>query len=266
MSQSVEYLYTSNMGVATISTANTNLDGTGTIGTIITGSTNGTLVKTLIIKSQSSTSEGMVRIFVKKSGGSNVLLEEIYVPPVTKSSRDQSFSRVINLNYTLMNAEELKASTQTSDTFNVIAEGFDITFAVNGAFIGPSLEFIANAGNGTVSTANGNLDGSGTLATVFTAGTSASGYSGCAVTSIMIKAQVTTTPGMVRLFVDIGGTVTLFAEVVIPSWTRSGTIKSFSQQVIGGSFCIPAGSIIKASTQVAEAFNVVVDGQDWISV
>ncbi len=101
MADSIETIYTAVMGINTVSTANPNLDGTGTISTLLTGSTNGTKVKTVIIKSQTDTTQGMIRFFVKRSGGNYMLINEVYVPPVIKSSRDVSFYRIISLNYTL---------------------------------------------------------------------------------------------------------------------------------------------------------------------
>ena len=44
-----------NTGFVTISTANSNLDGTGTTALLLTAGNNGTLVKTLIIKAQNNT-------------------------------------------------------------------------------------------------------------------------------------------------------------------------------------------------------------------
>lgn len=141
MANSVETVYTANTGLITISTANSNLDGGGTLETIITGSANGTLIKTLIIKAQTDTSHGMIRLFVQKSGGSNTLLREIPVPTVIKSDRDPSYMSVINLNYTLENSERLKASTENADTFNLIAEAFDISYSTGSEYIGSSLEW-----------------------------------------------------------------------------------------------------------------------------
>lgn len=78
-----------NARFATISTANSNLDGSGTTSLLLTAGNNGTLVKSIIIKAQTNTQEGMIRLFLRNFINNNYnLLLEISVPIVTKSSRD----------------------------------------------------------------------------------------------------------------------------------------------------------------------------------
>ncbi|MFZ1331203.1 MAG: hypothetical protein WAR83_03395, partial [Flavobacteriales bacterium] len=48
-----------------IDTANSNLDGTGTLGTIVTGTLNGTRINSLSIKAIGNTDNGMIRLFIK---------------------------------------------------------------------------------------------------------------------------------------------------------------------------------------------------------
>ncbi len=86
--------------MVTISTANALLDGGGAITDLITGSTTGTLVKTLFIKAQTDTVEGMVRCFVKNSSGYK-LLKEFIVLPVAKTGSDRSFQVVVPINFRL---------------------------------------------------------------------------------------------------------------------------------------------------------------------
>lgn len=116
--------YTANTGMATISTANSNLDGTGTLGTVLTAASNGTLLRRVAIKAQGNTTSGMIRLFIT-SGLTTQLLMEVPVPAVTKSATDQSFSETIDLRYTLDAGNVLKASTANAETFNVVAEGLD---------------------------------------------------------------------------------------------------------------------------------------------
>lgn len=269
MANSVENLYTGHLGVTKVGTANSNLDGSGAIVTVLTGGSNGTFVKTLIIKAQVRTQEGMIRVFVKKSGGSFILVDEYYVPPVTPSSTALSYYKVINLNYALESREELGVSTQQSDTFTIVAEAFDISFSATASFLGSTIEYTPNSGQAVISTANPNLDGTGTITQVFTAGSSGSGFLGCMINSIIIKAQQATSEGMVRLFFDdpATGQKYLFAEVLIPRFAQSGSLQSFGYQVIGaGTLCVPPDTTIWASTENAEAFSVVIDGMDWIYV
>jgi len=123
--------YTANTGQVSISTANTNLDGTGTLGTVITAPktafSKGTLIKTITIKSQVNTTDGMVRLFVYDGTNTRLLLE-VPVKAVTKSASADSFHKVINLNYYLEENCSIKASTEKAETFSIIAEGLDITY------------------------------------------------------------------------------------------------------------------------------------------
>lgn len=119
--------YTANTGTTVISTANTNLDGTGTLGTVLTASLNGTLIKTVFIKATGNTTRGMVRLFIT-GGGNTRLLAEVQVPAVTKSAIDNSFSAVLNINYDLKSGYILKASTENAESFALTAEGLDWTY------------------------------------------------------------------------------------------------------------------------------------------
>jgi hypothetical protein len=265
MANSVIGLHTASLGIATISVANSNLDGSGTLTNLITGGANGTFVKTLIIKAQTDTSQGMIRLFLQKPGGSSTLIREIYVAPTTKSARDLSYYCVIPLGMRLASEDILKVSTEEGDTFNVFAESFDISFITSESFLGSTIEYISNTGAGKVSVANSNLNGNGTLVQILTAASAASGCSGCVIRSIVIKAQQTTTPGMVRLYFKGGpDNRYLFNEVMIPPVTQGSNLATFRyEMILGGSLCIPPAYSIWASTENAEAFSVVCEGQDW---
>lgn len=265
-SNSTQPVYTANLGVTSINTANSRLDGGGTLSTLLVGAANGTYVKSLIIKAQTNTSQGMVRFFVQNSGGNN-LVQEINVPPVIRSGRDLSFGIIINLNYTLKAGETLKVSTEKNDTFNVFAEAFDLSYLVTPEYLGTSTEYTIAAGSNLVNTANTRLDGGGDIVQIITAGTAGSSL-GCAITSITIKALSSCSPGMIRLFIHnpSTGDYTLFWEVMVPSVTQSATIQSFGVQVLGGSFCIPSDFSIGASTELEESFSLAADGFDWKNV
>jgi hypothetical protein len=256
-----ETQYTANTGVVNIATANTNLDGTGTLGTVLTASgsgTPGTLIKTVTIKAQVSTTAGMVRLYVV-GGGSTELISEVEVPAVTKGANDPSFEVTLELNYFLKATYVLKASTQNAESFNVIAEGLDVAYYATS--VRPeSTKYSANTGIGQVSTANTNLDGTGTLATILTAASN-----GTNIQCVNIKATVNTTAGMIRLYVYNGTTSFLLTEVPVPAVTKSGTAHSFSSRVIfgGRDFALQSGYLLKASTEKGEAINVIAEGADW---
>lgn len=111
-----------------------------------------------------------------------------------------------------------------------------------------------------VSTANTNRDGTGTIATVMTAGTN-----GSAVTHVNVIATVTTTAGMVRLFAHDGSVYRLLAEIAIAAATPSATVAcaTGSWTPPGDGLCLPSGWSLRASTHNAEAINVFAHYGDY---
>lgn len=252
-----ETQYTANTGLVAISTANTNLDGTGTLGTVLTAASNGTLVKSVTIKAQGNTTQGMVRLFVT-GGGSTNLISEIEIPAVTKSSVDPSFEIHMPINYALKSGYVLKAATNNAETFNVIGEGLDWVYYTTS--VRPeSTKYTANTGMVQIATANSNLDGSGTLGSVLTAASN-----GTLIQTVQVKAIVNTTAGMVRLYIYNGTTNFLFTELRVSAVTKSATANSFSHPLFFiNDFALQSGYLLKASTQNAETFNVIAEGADW---
>ena len=258
-----ETQYTANTGIVSISTANSNLDGTGTLGTVLTAASNGTLVKTVTIKAAGTVTQGVVRLFIT-GGGVTRLVEEIEIPNRTPSADEPAFEYTLNCDYKLQSGYALKAATQNAETFNVIAQGLDWEYYATS--VRPeSTNYTANTGMALATAANSNLDGTtGTYYTVITAGASGSGWKGLKIESITIKAIVNTTPGMVRLFFYDGSSLTkLFTEIVIPSVTKSATARAFETKLTLGNFHLQAGFSIKASTQNAESFSIIAEGNDW---
>lgn len=122
--------YTANTGTVLISTANTNLDGTGTLGTVITGASNGTYIPRIFIKGVTTVTRGMIRLFIY-DGSSTRLLKEINVNPVpivTGTGIDQSYSVTIPLDFHLKSGHIIKASTAIAESFSIVAEGLDWTY------------------------------------------------------------------------------------------------------------------------------------------
>ena len=117
----------------------------------------------------------------------------------------------------------------------------------------------------TISTANTNRDGTGTIGTVFTAGAS-----GSRVDRITIKATGTTTSGMVRLYVYDGATYFLYREIAVSAITPSGTTATFSSAMSSNNaqdighlpLILPTGHSLRASTHNAESFNILAYGGD----
>lgn len=119
--------FTGNTAIAVLSTANSNLDGTGTIVNLITGANSGTIVKRITIKAQGNTTQGMVRIFVYVSS-IYYLIREIEVPAITKDGKHQAFIAEINEPFYLMSGWALRASTENGETFIVTAEGQNVNW------------------------------------------------------------------------------------------------------------------------------------------
>lgn len=105
----------------------------------------------------------------------------------------------------------------------------------------------------SVSTANTNRNGTGTIATVFTAGSS-----GSRIDDIYIVATGTTTAGVVRLFVNDGTTSWLWQEIIVPAITPSTTVQVFSSALLEQGLILANGFSLRASTQIAETFNILV--------
>jgi len=257
-----ETQYTANTGWVTISTANSNLDGTGTLGTVLTAGANGSLIKSVIIKATTNTGEGMVRLFIE-GGGNTRLFREIPVPAITKSAINPAFEVKLVLNFTLKADYVLKASTQLANTFNVIAEGLNWAYYPS-AVRTDTTEFLGNTGTNTISTANSNLDGTGSLTNVYVSG-SAGTYKGTNIESITIKCvAATSNPGMVRLYLNDGSSKKLFTEVFVRAETSTGTSDSFERTIVlENDLDIKSGWTVMASTENAQTFHITVEGHDW---
>lgn len=257
-----ETQYTAKTGLVQISTANSGLDGSGTLGSIITAGANGTLVKNIYIKAITDCEQGMIRIFVTDPLGTTSLIKEIMVPAITKASINKAFEATIPMDYALASGSILKASTQVGNTFNIIAECVDWTYYNYGVRM-DTTKYVANTGSCIINTANSNLDGTGTLGVAYTAGSSGT-YKGSSIGSITIKTSVNDTPGMVRLYFDNLTSKFCFKEIVIPTITKSATDQSFEYTIVfDNDFELQAGYKIQASTQNAETFHIMVNGNDW---
>lgn len=119
-------------------------------------------------------------------------------------------------------------------------------------------------GMAVISVANTGRDGTGTIGTIFSAGAS-----GSRIDKIIIKAQGTTTAGMVRLFIHDGSNARLIDEVLVQAITPSATVQSFqvvlaaNQITVELPIILPNGYSLRASTHNAESFNVIAMGGDF---
>lgn len=107
---------------------------------------------------------------------------------------------------------------------------------------------------GQVTTANTNRNGTGTIATIFTGGSS-----GSRIDDISIVATGTTTAGVVRLFLNDGTTSYLLQEILVTAITPSTTVQVFSFQLLNQAIILASSSwSLRASTNNAETFNILV--------
>lgn len=124
----------------------------------------------------------------------------------------------------------------------------------------PIFPQVVKAGMAQINTANTNLDGTtGTYGTVLTAG-----VNGSRIERGRIKAAESTTAGMIRFFLTDGTNTRLITEVMVSLIAASISTPSFEADVPAlAGMLIPAGWGIKASTHVAEDFNIVIEYGDY---
>lgn len=116
-------------GIAQISTANTNRDGSGTLGTVYTAGSNGGRVEYVRVKATVTTTAGMVRLYISTNGGSNKYLwAEIPIAAASVSATVQGAEGEFAPSKPLMLPASalLYASTHNAETFNVFAHGGDL--------------------------------------------------------------------------------------------------------------------------------------------
>ena len=124
----------------------------------------------------------------------------------------------------------------------------------------PNFTSTSRLATAAVSTANTNRDGTGTIVSVLT-GVAA----GTKVFEVDVQMTVTSTAGMVRLFLssDTGSTWKLFDEVAIAAATVSASVKGTRVATQYRNLILPSASwILGASTHNAEASVVTALGGD----
>lgn len=134
MSTAAQYASTPRCAMAVISTANTNRDGTGTIGTVLTAGASGSRVDRIDVQATSTTTAGMVRLFIH-DGTNARLWREVSVSAITPSGTVAAYAAAMSSNngqdigylpLILPTGYSLRASTHNAESFNVIATGGDL--------------------------------------------------------------------------------------------------------------------------------------------
>lgn len=124
----------------------------------------------------------------------------------------------------------------------------------------PAYATTPRLGVGQISAANTNRDGTGTIVSVLT-GVAA----GTKVFEVVAQATVTTTAGMVRLYVslDAGSTWRLFDEIAIPAVTVGANTPAVRAARLYTNLVLRDASCqLGASTHNGEAFNVIAQAGD----
>jgi hypothetical protein len=116
----------------------------------------------------------------------------------------------------------------------------------------PQFASTPKIGIGALSTSNTNTNGSGTLVTILTAGSS-----GTKINEILVQAYGTVTAGMVRIFVFDGTTNYLFDEFPITATIPSSSSAAYRSAKVYDNLVLPSGYTLKASTSNSETFNVM---------
>lgn len=122
----------------------------------------------------------------------------------------------------------------------------------------PAFASTPRAASAVVSAANSARDGSGTLATVMTAGAA-----GSRVDEVVILAHGTTTAGAIRLFVHDGTTARCIYEQMIAAVTPTTAQRTERYSLPFSNLYLPIGYSLRASTNNAESFTVTAFGGDF---
>lgn len=108
----------------------------------------------------------------------------------------------------------------------------------------------------SISTANANRDGTGTIVDLWSAG-----ERGTVIEKIKAKAEVTTTAGMVRILIHDGSDWALLHEMIVSAITVAADVKSWEEEITVN-MKLPRGWKIGAAPHNAEAFKVHAWGGD----
>lgn len=245
-----ETQYTANTGIVIISAANSTINGAGTIYTVLTPASEGTLVKAVHIKAVGNTTEGMIRLYVKHSS-SKRLFKEVKIPAVTSSSIDPTFETTVDLGLSLTSGVLLYASTEKGETFNIIAEGMNWAYYATSVRT-DTTQYTAVNGIATLTTA-------ATKVALITAGSN-----GCSIESITVKATGSPSDGIIDIFIYDGTTYFLFKQIKVTAITKSGIAHTYEYNLVfENDFELKAGYSLYAATQQTQNFSVIAEGMNW---
>ena len=121
MSSNANFATTPRYAVATVSTANTNWDGTGTIVTAFTAGDNGSRVDQIGWSCEGTSSAGLLNMFVREDSEDDwTFIFGITISAATASTTAPPHAGgVTNLNWVLSGGAQIGFSTTVSQTINI---------------------------------------------------------------------------------------------------------------------------------------------------
>lgn len=114
------------IGICQVSTANTNRDGTGNLGTLVIGSTHGTRISLLRAVCTATSANGMIRIFLRDTTGRLALYDEMPITGTTPSATvETAKAEIVPTDEALILPYNwaLLVATEKAETWNVFAFG-----------------------------------------------------------------------------------------------------------------------------------------------
>jgi hypothetical protein len=120
---------TAKNGIGLLSAANANLDGTGTLVTVIRAGTGaGTLIKTITLKGLVTTGRGMIRLYIEDGSANKDIIAEIETPARNQVGTQETFALSLEVDYMLKPGNSLKASTELAQNMTITAECLELAF------------------------------------------------------------------------------------------------------------------------------------------
>lgn len=127
MSERPQFASRPHVGLAQLTAANPNRDGTGALVSAFTAPAGGSRVDTFNLKAVGAVTAGVVRCYLKLTGGTARLLLEVPVKAMPATTSAATFEQVVDLlgGLNLPEGAELLFSTEKAETINAFVFGGD---------------------------------------------------------------------------------------------------------------------------------------------
>jgi hypothetical protein len=125
MAAAPSFAATVRASAANIATADTSRTAPTNVGTVFTAGSSGSRIDEVNIVATGTTTAGVIRLWVH-TGSTYYLLSEVLVTAITPSATQAVFSSALTYNNLMLpSGHSLRATTNNSESFNVIAFGGD---------------------------------------------------------------------------------------------------------------------------------------------